>query len=260
MTVFSSSNAGGTGSTASASYGDNITPPAQALGWIPAVYKDTADLKSAGQRIVYMTNAHVGHLGIFVSASVARLEHRAILESLDRIAKLKPGLYEMKIDSPTGNTDARALQYKVSFKAREVSDLAQDVPQQAFDHVQRVSQRNEAFYSTFVSPWVRLMSTPASAEMLKWMHPMRGSRLMFSEKFNPWMQLVRQTAETISETRTPLDRDDPMIQRERAAVDAIGDGIERARIARDASYERTFRTLYGDNGQSGTETDANAPA
>jgi len=242
-----------------ASYGDNITPPAQALGWIPAVYKDTADLKSAGQRIVYMTNAHVGHLGIFVSASVAKLEHRAILENLDRIAKLKPGLYEMKIDNPTGNPDRHALQYEVSFKAREVSDLAQDVPQQAFDHVQRVSQRNEAFYSTFVSPWVRLMSTPASAEMLKWMHPMRGSRLMFSEKFNPWMQLVRQTAETISETRTPLDRDDPMIQRERAAVDAIGDSIERARIARDASYERTFRTLYGDNGQSGTETDAKAP-
>lgn len=53
-----------------ASYGDNITPPTQALGWIPAVYKDTADLKRAGQRIVYLTNPHVGHLGIFVSASV----------------------------------------------------------------------------------------------------------------------------------------------------------------------------------------------
>jgi poly(3-hydroxyalkanoate) synthetase len=78
-----------------ASYGDNITPPAQALGWIPAAYKDTADLKAAGQRIVYLTNAHVGHLGIFVSASVAKLEHRAILESLGKIEKLKPGLYEM---------------------------------------------------------------------------------------------------------------------------------------------------------------------
>src|SRR5215831_4183919 len=57
-----------------ASYGDNITPPHQALGWIPAVYKDTVDLKQAGQRIVYLTNKHVGHLGIFVSASVVRLE------------------------------------------------------------------------------------------------------------------------------------------------------------------------------------------
>ena len=60
-----------------ASYGDNITPPHQALGWVPAVYKSTDALKKAGQRIVYLTNPHVGHLGMFVSASVARFEHRA---------------------------------------------------------------------------------------------------------------------------------------------------------------------------------------
>ena len=79
-----------------ASYGDNITPPHQALGWIQRVYTDTDDLKRAGQRIVYLINPHVGHLGIFVSASVARLEHRAILESLHDIEGLAPGLYEMR--------------------------------------------------------------------------------------------------------------------------------------------------------------------
>ena len=51
-----------------ASYGDNITPPHQALGWIPLVYKSTGELIRAGQRIVYLTNPHVGHLGLFVSA------------------------------------------------------------------------------------------------------------------------------------------------------------------------------------------------
>ena len=68
-----------------ASYGDSITPPHQALGWIPAVYKSTEELVAAGQRIVYLTNPHVGHLGIFVSASVARHEHRAILQNLEGI-------------------------------------------------------------------------------------------------------------------------------------------------------------------------------
>lgn len=232
-----------------ASYGDNITPPAQALGWIPAVYKDTADLKAAGQRIVYLTNDHVGHLGIFVSASVARLEHRAILESLGKIEKLKPGLYEMKIDNPSGDPDCHAPDYKVRFEPRKVSDLDAPVPQKAFEKVERVSGINEAFYTTFVSPWVRLMTTPASAEMLKWMHPMRTSRLMFSERFNPWMRLVRQTAESIAETREPLDHDDPMMVRERAAVEAVGKAIERARIARDAKDERTFRALYGGDSQ-----------
>ncbi|WP_448325988.1 DUF3141 domain-containing protein [Sulfitobacter sp. M13] len=228
-----------------ASYGDNITPPAQALGWIPEVYKDTADLKAAGQRIVYLTNAHVGHLGIFVSASVAKLEHRAILESLDKIEKLKPGLYEMKIDNPSGDPDCHAPEYKVTFEPRKVSDLKHDVPEQAFEKVEQVSKINEAFYSTFVSPWVRLMTTPASAEMLRLMHPMRVSRLMFSESYNPWMQFVRQTATSIAETRVPLEPDNSMIQRERTAISAVGDAIERARIKRDATYERTFRTLYG---------------
>jgi len=243
-----------------ASYGDNITPPAQALGWIPAVYRDTADLKAAGQRIVYLTNAHVGHLGIFVSASVARLEHRAILESLDRIAKLKPGLYEMKIDSPTGDPDRRAPQYKVSFNPRDVSDLAQDVPEQAFDSVRRMSERNEALYSAFVSPWIRLMTTPVSAEMLKWMHPMRSSRLMFSDSFNPWMRGVRQAAEVIAKTRKPLDGSHPMIAHEQAAFVAIEDAIERTRIARDSGYERMFRTLYGADAPSPRETDAPGPS
>ena len=241
-----------------ASYGDNITPPAQALGWIPAVYKDTADLKAAGQRIIYMTNAHVGHLGIFVSASVARLEHRAILESLAKFEKLKPGLYEMKIDNPSGDPDCHAPQYKVRFEARDVSDLDYHVPVQAFDNVRRVSETNEAFYSAFVSPWVKLMTTPASAEMLKWMHPMRTSRLMFSETFNPWMRLVQQTADSIAKTRVPLEPDDPMILREHAAIKAVGNAIERARIARDANSERAFRTLYG-GGTSDIENDAHMP-
>ena len=242
-----------------ASYGDNITPPAQALGWIPAVYKDTADLRAAGQRIVYLTNDHVGHLGIFVSASVARLEHRAILENLRKIEKLKPGLYEMKIEATTGKTQAHDAQYKVRFEPREVSDLAYEVPEQAFDTVRRVSGINEAFYATYVSPWVRLMTTPASAEMLKWMHPMRTRSLMFSERFNPWMQLVRSTAERVAETRVPLDADDPMMRRERAAIAAVADAIERARTARDATCERMFRTLYA-GAMSGIETDEKTPA
>ena len=49
-----------------------------------------------------------------------------------------------------------------------------------------------------------------------------------------------------------------MIGRERAAIAAIGDAIERARIARDASSERAFRTLYGGD-TSDPENDAHLP-
>src|SRR3974377_1788236 len=106
-----------------ASYGDNITPPHQALGWIPAVYENTQDLKRASQRIVYLTNPHVGHLGIFVSARVARLEPRRILESLDDIAALEPGLYDLKIDTQSGNSDCHKPAYSVRFESRQGQDL-----------------------------------------------------------------------------------------------------------------------------------------
>ena len=246
-----------------ASYGDNITPPAQALGWVPQVYRDTADLKAAGQRIVYLTNPHVGHLGLFVSASVAKLEHRAILESLDEIGALEPGLYEMKIDNPNGDADCHKPDYTVRFEPREVSDIG---PAQtdtgALDNVRRVSEMNEAAYSLFVSPWVRAMTTPASAEALKRLHPMRLTRMAFSESFNPWMGLVRSMAEGIGENRTALPADDPGIVAERAVLESVGEQIEAARKRRDSATAALFGLIFGvsaasegpgaDNDEAGT--------
>lgn len=230
-----------------ASYGDNITPPAQALGWVPQVYKDTADLKAAGQRIVYLTNPHVGHLGIFVSASVAKFEHRAILESLDEIEALAPGLYEMKIDNPTGDPDCHKPDYLVKFEPREVSDIGERRSAgSAFDHVKQTSEQNDAAYAMFLSPWVRAISTPFSAEILKQMHPMRVSRMMFSDRFNPWMKMVYFWADTIGENREPLADDDPRILAERAVFDAVSEQIKSARIFRDQARASAFEVIFGE--------------
>ena len=57
------------------SWGDNITPPQQALGWITDIYRDDDDLFTAGQTIIYSVHETVGHLGIFVSGKVASKEH-----------------------------------------------------------------------------------------------------------------------------------------------------------------------------------------
>ncbi len=57
-----------------ASLGDNITPPQQAINWIADLYPTTRDLKASGQVIVGLMHESVGHLGIFVSAAVARRE------------------------------------------------------------------------------------------------------------------------------------------------------------------------------------------
>jgi hypothetical protein len=227
-----------------ASYGDNITPPHQALGWIPAVYKDTEDLKQAGQRIVYLTNPHVGHLGIFVSAGVARLEHRAILESLAEIEALAPGLYEMKIDNPSGDPDCHKPTYSIRFEPRQVEDLKTDYPQEAFERVKQVSTFNEALYRAFVSPWAQALSTPWTAQMLKWLHPMRTSRYLLSETFSPWMRGVALLAEPLSKNRQPLAPHHPLIEREREAAGEVTHALGRLREGRDAASEQAFRLMF----------------
>ena len=123
-----------------ASSGDNITPPQQALNWIPTVYPTTADLKKAGQRIVYLLNPHVGHLGIFVSASVAKLEHRAILESL-------------------GDPDCRKSQYTVRFEERQVEQIHYAYPKQSFEKVQAMSEWNELL--KMLAPFIGSARLPA---------------------------------------------------------------------------------------------------
>lgn len=233
-----------------ASYGDNITPPRQALGWIPVVYKDTDDLKQAGQRIVYLTNPHVGHLGIFVSASVARLEHRAILESLREIEALEPGLYEMKIDNPSGDPDCHKPQYAVLFEERQVEDLGFPQQNEAFERVRAASEFNELIYQNFVSPWVQIAANPWLAELAKWTHPMRTSRYMFSEEFNPWMRDIACLADAVARNRSPLPADHPLIKKEREFIGQVSEEIENARKARDDAYEQVFGLLYGKPGES----------
>lgn len=228
-----------------ASYGDNITPPHQALAWIPAVYGGTKELKQAGQRIVYLTNPHVGHLGIFVSASVARLEHRAILESLDEIGALAPGLYEMKIDNPSGDPDCHKPQFSVRFEPRRVEDLRFDYPRQPFERVERASELNESIYRNFVSPWIRMAANPWTAEALKWLHPMRTSRYLFSEAFNPWMRGVAMLAGIVAKTRQPLPQDQPLLRRERETIADVTQALEHLRKIRDAAYEQMFHLAYG---------------
>ena len=228
-----------------ASYGDNITPPHQALAWLKAVYGTTDALKVAGQRIVYLINPHVGHLGIFVSASVARLEHRAILESLGEIEELAPGLYEMKIANPTGDPDCHKPQYQVAFEERRVEDLVFDTPHEAFARVRRLSDINESIYRTFWAPWVQTLSTPWSAAMFKWLHPMRTSRYLLSEKFSPGMHLVAALAEQVRKNRSATRSDHPLRAAERKLSEDITKTLEGMRKARDRIQEATFKQLYG---------------
>ena len=57
------------------SFGDDITPPQQALGWILDLYDNVDEIIANGQTIIYSLHQSIGHLGIFVSGKVATKEH-----------------------------------------------------------------------------------------------------------------------------------------------------------------------------------------
>jgi uncharacterized protein DUF3141 len=231
-----------------ASYGDNITPPHQALGWIPIVYADTDDLKRAGQRIVYLTNPHIGHLGIFVSASVARFEHRAILDSLADIEALPPGLYEMKIDNPTGDPDCGRDAYAVRFEERRVEDLHFAADRFAFERAAEVSKQLDRLYDATLGRWARAVATPWSAMALEWLHPMRASRYVFATPFGLWPQVVAGLAASTAKDRRPVADDNAFKAAELRTFAAVRDAIEQWRRLRDAGFERWFAALYGSGG------------
>ena len=50
-----------------------------------------------GQTIVYTMHESIGHLGIFVSGKVASKEDKELIQFMDMIDVLPPGLYEAVI-------------------------------------------------------------------------------------------------------------------------------------------------------------------
>ena len=169
-----------------ASHGDDITPPAQALNWIREVYASEQEIAACGQRIVYMVHPDIGHLGIFVSAKVAKKEHERIVSTLEAIEALAPGLYEMRIEEKTG--EGINAQFTVSFAERTMAELVETYggtdDEAPFALVDRVSGLMVDLYEVLARPFVQAVTTPVSATTLSMMHPLRLRRFVLSDQ-NP---------------------------------------------------------------------------
>lgn len=226
-----------------ASSGDNITPPQQALHWIWEVYGSTENLKKHGQRIVYLINPHVGHLGIFVSARIARREHRAIIESLAKISEMPPGLYEMKIVGETGLTDPHEDQYVVELEERDIEEVRFPFPVEEFEMANQISEMSSEAYKLLVRPWLRAMINPATAQWLRWFHPQRFQHLLWSDRFNPAMASMEQLSRLVEENRQQVSPDNVFRQAERDTADLIENSMESWTEVRDNMKESLFRLL-----------------
>ncbi len=227
-----------------ASEGDNISPPEQGLQWICEVYKTTEELKKHKQRIVYMIHPNIGHLGIFVSGKVANREHRAIIENIENIRKLEPGLYEMKIKSETKEKNPKKKQFEVEFIERDIKDIKLDYEKEDFEYVNYVSKANKYFYENYLRPFIKPFVNEHTANIMKWLHPDRFFRVIYSDKVNPYMKFFEYLAEYIRNNRQQVDDKNFFKVSERKLSNNIVTSLDSYREFRDNFYEWLFKSMY----------------
>jgi hypothetical protein len=234
------------------SWGDNITPPPQALGWICDLYDDEREIAANGQTIVYTLHQSIGHLGIFVSGKVATKEHDQFTACMDMIDLAPPGLYEAvitEVDDATKHPDLVHGRYLFRLEARTVDDVRKLVGQRADDDLRfavaaRVSEINLGLYRTFAAPFIRSMATEPMAELVRQLHPNRLRFSFFSDR-NPLMWPLEPLAEAVREQRRPAPADNPFLGLEGVMSAWISRSFEAYQAARDAAGETIFLTIYG---------------
>lgn len=240
-----------------ASWGDNITPPPQALDWIIDTWGDDRAIAAAGRTIIYVLHDSVGHLGIFVGADVARKEHDQLVTSLDMIESLPPGLYEMKLQAKAGMETQRWDQlepgdYTVHYEHRTMADILALNPEgrdeeALFSTIAKVSEFNANLYKTWVRPWVKLLATRSVADALGKNNLMRMQRQLLSDK-SMLAPLIRNQAKKAREKRTKIADDHPLRVMEKQFAQRITDSLNQYR---DHSNEQTVasaRLLFGPKG------------
>lgn len=234
------------------SFGDDITPPQQALGWILDLYDTDEQLIRSGQTIIYLLHQTIGHLGIFVSAKVATKEHQEMTQAMDLIDVLPPGLYEaVLLEKQPGTTGSElaAGNYIVRFETRTLQDIralggndAED--DLRFAAVARLSEINQGLYRSCVSPFVRTLSTRQSAERLRKVHPYRLRYEIFSDK-NALAQPLARLAEQVRSERRPV-RDDNIFQSCQKEISRqIVRALDLYQENRDQLIENWFLSFYG---------------
>jgi len=233
-----------------ASWGDNITPPQQALNWIADTYASVDEMRLNEQTIVYCLHEKIGHLGIFVSAGVAKRETSELASALDLIETLPPGLYEAVIQDTHPDMPGLAYvegRYLIQFVPRTIQDiLAFDdgrADEQAFEVVERVSQINQQLYDTFASPLLKAASSAAGAEVVRAANPSRAERWALSN-LNPWMFWVQALAENVRANRRAVAPGNPFSKAEREVSHRIESSLDQVRDARDDLVERAFKAIY----------------
>ena len=173
------------------SWGDDITPPQQALGWIIDLYDHEDEIVAAGQTIVYCLHQSIGHLGIFVSGKVATKEHGEFAQAMDMIDLMPPGLYEAVItgvDETVENPELVQGDYLFTLEARtrratsvHSSATAPDDDLRFADRRTSFGDQSRRFTAPSQAPWCAWRAPSKAPNWRVALHPNRLRFEMFAD-------------------------------------------------------------------------------
>jgi hypothetical protein len=233
------------------SHGDNITPPQQALDWILDNYQSVEEIQKHGQRIFYSIDAQAGHLAIFVGTKIAAKNHAEFINNMELIDAMPPGLYEIVITEKSGAEASSEGEdaFDLCIEQRSLDDIRalgcnslED--EREFAAVARVSELNNAFYQSFVQPWIKMISGPQLARAAIDLNPLRLGYSLLSDR-NPIMRPVASAADYVRARRCTASADNPFITMQQQFSQTMVDALNLFRDVRDDLVERTFHAVYG---------------
>jgi pimeloyl-ACP methyl ester carboxylesterase len=233
------------------SHGDNITPPQQALDWILDNYQSVEEIQKRGQRIFYSIDPQAGHLAIFVGTKIAAKNHAEFINNMELIDAMPPGLYEIVITEKPGTEASTRGEdgFDLCIEERSLDDIralgcntVED--EREFAAVARVSELNNAFYQSFVQPWIKMISGPQLARAAIELNPLRLGYSLLSDR-NALMRPVASLADHVRTTRTPVSAANPFIMMQQQFSQTVVDALNLFRDVRDDLVERTFHAVYG---------------
>ncbi|MEN6464421.1 MAG: DUF3141 domain-containing protein [Syntrophaceae bacterium] len=234
------------------SRGDNITPPQQALDWIPQVYESDREIRELGKIIIYLVHENIGHLGIFVSGMIAGKEHREIIGNLEVMKSLPAGLYEMVITESQGEHGETLFNSR--FERRTIAEMLEciggietDRYGEEFGDFRRVyelSRFNRYLYRALFRPWIRMFAHGLISIMAKLLHPSRTQYYLLSS-LNPFLWPAALAAPFAVQYRKPVREENPYLRMEREFSKIVEDSFNLYRDMRDLYAETLFRFVYG---------------
>ena len=222
------------------------------MDWILDLYQSVDDIRAYGQTIVYAVHESIGHLGIFVSGSVAKKEHDEFASNIDLIDVLPPGLYEAVMvprDPGDASADLIGGNYLLRFEARSLDDIRAlgantEEDDRKFASVARVSEINLGLYRTFLQPWVHNWANESLAALARQYHPLRLQYELFSHA-NAFTRSLLHYVDEVHQNRQPVPTDNVFWQAQQQLAQWIEASLDAYRDTRDQLAETLFHAVFG---------------